>query len=49
LSSVQRTAIILIVASGLLVALALTLATTSLRRRLAGTPVEAEGSRGSAD
>ncbi|SCL36771.1 hypothetical protein GA0074692_4439 [Micromonospora pallida] len=35
-SSAQRTAIILIGASGFLVVLALTLATTSLRRRLAG-------------
>ncbi|WP_238425691.1 hypothetical protein [Micromonospora parastrephiae] len=34
MSSVQRTAIILITVSGLLVVLALTLATTSLRRRL---------------
>ncbi|WP_406074745.1 hypothetical protein [Micromonospora sp. NBC_01638] len=36
MTSVQRTAIILIVVSTLLVALALTLATTSLRRRLTG-------------
>ncbi|MFI6824840.1 hypothetical protein ACIBJE_28415 [Micromonospora sp. NPDC050187] len=43
LSSAQRTAIILIVTSGLLVALALTLATTSLRRRLTGPPGGATG------
>ncbi|WDZ86629.1 hypothetical protein [Micromonospora cathayae] len=49
LSSAQQTAIALIVASGLLVVLALTLATTSLRRRLAdprggptGTPTPSE-------
>ncbi|MEU4551124.1 hypothetical protein EV382_5764 [Micromonospora violae] len=38
LTSVQRTAIILIAVSTLLVVLALTLATTSLRRRFGGTP-----------
>ncbi|MEU5669141.1 hypothetical protein ACGF3C_01160 [Micromonospora sp. NPDC047762] len=40
LTSVQRTAVILIAVSTLLVVLALTLATTSLRRRLGGPPPE---------
>ncbi|MEU4565540.1 hypothetical protein [Micromonospora sp. NPDC023956] len=43
LSPAQRTAIILIGVSGLLVVLALTLATTSLRRRLTGVPGGAAG------
>ncbi|MEV0330823.1 hypothetical protein AB0H63_30855 [Micromonospora echinospora] len=43
LSSAQQTAIILIVVSGLLVALALTLATTSLRRGSTGPPGGATG------
>ncbi|SCL18179.1 hypothetical protein GA0074694_2266 [Micromonospora inyonensis] len=46
LSTAQRTAIILIVVSGLLVVLALTLATTSLRRRLTGPPGGATGTGG---
>lgn len=40
LTSVERTAVILIAVSTLLVVLALTLATTSLRRRLGGPPPE---------
>ncbi|MBM0279445.1 hypothetical protein [Micromonospora tarensis] len=40
ITSVQRTAVILIGVSTLLVVLALTLATTSLRRRLAGPAPE---------
>ncbi|WP_430499841.1 hypothetical protein ACQRWP_31525 [Micromonospora trifolii] len=40
LTSVQRTAVILIAVSTLLVVLALTLATTSLRRRFGGPPPE---------